>query len=165
MNNDGLHGTQEKSGQIGLKAGRHAITATFFERGGDQVLSVSYAGPNLAKTIIPAPALFRDAAASARSSALAGTAPAGAARPALAVQLYPNPARDEVTIRLETATAQPAQVEIHDALGRRVARFERPARAGHNELRLALPQLTNGVYSVRVQQGSGYSVQRLVVAK
>ena len=57
--NDGLHGPQEKSGQIGLKAGLHAITVTFFERDGGELLEVSYAGPNLGKTAIPASALRR----------------------------------------------------------------------------------------------------------
>ncbi|WP_197076989.1 Ig-like domain-containing protein, partial [Hymenobacter terrenus] len=59
VNNDGLHANQEKSGTIGLKAGKHALTATFFQQWGGQQLSVSYAGPGLAKTLIPASALYR----------------------------------------------------------------------------------------------------------
>ncbi len=57
--NDGLHGTREKSGTIGLKAGKHAITVTFFQQGGGASLSVSYEGPSLTKTAIPASALYR----------------------------------------------------------------------------------------------------------
>ncbi|WP_375417157.1 PQQ-dependent sugar dehydrogenase [uncultured Hymenobacter sp.] len=166
VDNDGLHGNQEKSGQIGLKAGTHALTVTFFEAGGDQVLGVSYAGPGLSKRALLATALARLVPATgARTTALASTTPAGATRPALVVQLYPNPARDEVTLVLEALVAQPAQVNVYDALGQRVARFERPVQAGRNELRLPLPQLANGVYSVAVQQGDGRSVQRLVVNK
>jgi glucose/arabinose dehydrogenase len=59
VDNDGLHGTAEKSGTINLKAGLHAITVTFFEQGGSEVLSVSYAGPSITKQIIPASVLFR----------------------------------------------------------------------------------------------------------
>lgn len=59
VNNDGLHGAQERSGTIGLKAGTHALTVTFFERTGDQALSVSYAGPGLSKQALPAAALQR----------------------------------------------------------------------------------------------------------
>jgi parallel beta-helix repeat protein len=59
VSNDGLHGAQERSGTLGLKAGRHAITVTFFENGGGETLTVSYAGPNLAKQSIPASALYR----------------------------------------------------------------------------------------------------------
>mgnify|MGYP002786896427 CR=1 FL=1 len=59
VDNDGLHGIQERSGVIGLKAGRHAISVTFFENGGGQDLSVSYSGPGITKQVIPASALFR----------------------------------------------------------------------------------------------------------
>ena len=34
VENDGLHGMQERTGSIGLQAGKHAITIGFFERGG-----------------------------------------------------------------------------------------------------------------------------------
>ncbi|UYZ64491.1 RICIN domain-containing protein [Hymenobacter weizhouensis] len=57
VDNDGRHGTQERSGTIGLKAGLHAITVTFFEAYGGQVLSVSYAGGGLSKQVIPGSAL------------------------------------------------------------------------------------------------------------
>ncbi|MBK9543398.1 MAG: PQQ-dependent sugar dehydrogenase [Bacteroidetes bacterium] len=58
VNNDGLHANLEASGQIGLLAGKHAITVDFIEQAGAEVLSVSYLGPTLAKQIIPASALF-----------------------------------------------------------------------------------------------------------
>ncbi len=59
VNNDGLHASQERSGTIGLKAGKHAITVTFFENGGGESLGVSYSSSTLSKTAIPASALFR----------------------------------------------------------------------------------------------------------
>ena len=59
VNNDGLHGLIERSGTIGLKAGRHAITVTFFEATGGEGLTVSYAGPGLTKQAIPNAALSR----------------------------------------------------------------------------------------------------------
>jgi glucose/arabinose dehydrogenase len=59
VNNDGLHGNREESGTIGLKAGKHPITVTFFEQTGDQVLTVSYLGPGITKQAIPASALYR----------------------------------------------------------------------------------------------------------
>ncbi len=53
VDNDGLHAVQEQSGSISLSAGEHDITVTFFERGGGQSLTVSYAGPGITKTPIP----------------------------------------------------------------------------------------------------------------
>lgn len=59
VNNDGLHAAQERSGSIGLKAGKHALRVVFFEAAGGEVLSVSYAGPGITKQAIPATALSR----------------------------------------------------------------------------------------------------------
>ena len=166
VDNDGLHGTQEKSGTIGLKAGLHAITVTFFERGGDQVLSVSYAGPGLAKTVVPASA-FTHAGTAARVAALASPAKSAAASAALAasVLLYPNPARDEVAISLQVAADAEISVAVYDALGQRVAHLAQPAPAGAATLHLPIGQLAAGVYSVAVQCGAAQCVRRLAVVR
>ena len=57
--NDGSHGEQERSGTIGLKAGRHAITIPYMQGNGGKALSVSYSGPGIGKQVIPASAFFR----------------------------------------------------------------------------------------------------------
>jgi glucose/arabinose dehydrogenase len=59
VNNDGLHGAQEKSGAIGLKKGKHPVTIQFFQHLGGAVLSVSYDGPGIAKQSIPSTAFYR----------------------------------------------------------------------------------------------------------
>ena len=168
VDNDGMHGAQDRSGQIGLQAGTHALTVTYFNRGGGKSLSVSYAGPGVAKTLIPATALRRAAPASAaaRSQALAN---ASSSSPTLgadaeAVQLYPNPASNQVTVKLLAAVAGDVQVEVRDALARRVANVTQQASPGWNNVQLSLGALPTGVYSVTVQQGSTSTVRRLVVA-
>jgi cytochrome c peroxidase len=59
VNNDGLHGSKEVSGQIGLKAGKHAINVGFFERTGGEVLQVNYQGPGISKKLISNNVLYR----------------------------------------------------------------------------------------------------------
>lgn len=59
VNNDGGHGEQERSGTIGLKAGVHALSVTYFQGGGGQALTVSYSGPGIGKQVIPASAYRR----------------------------------------------------------------------------------------------------------
>ena len=59
VNNDGLHRAIEKSGTIGLKAGKHAISVGYIQAAVDKVLTVSYAGPGVTKQVIPASALYR----------------------------------------------------------------------------------------------------------
>ncbi|UII30975.1 fibronectin type III domain-containing protein [Fulvivirga ulvae] len=45
VDNDGLHGSVERSGTISLTAGAHPITVKYFERSGGHNLQVSYRGP------------------------------------------------------------------------------------------------------------------------
>lgn len=80
VDNDGLHGSQEKRGLIRLKAGLHAIRVTFFEALGDDELVVSYEGPGVAKQPIPAKAL---------SHASRGPRPSPASRPAATAPAKP----------------------------------------------------------------------------
>lgn len=58
--NDGLHGPQERSGDILLNAGFHKIRAAFFQRGGGMTMEASIEGPGMAKEAIPAAMLFRE---------------------------------------------------------------------------------------------------------
>ena len=54
VDNDGLHGMEERSGLIGLEAGQHRIRVEFFENAETAGLITRWAGPGLAKQIIPA---------------------------------------------------------------------------------------------------------------
>jgi hypothetical protein len=47
VNNDGLHGSVQKSGLIALEKGLHAIRVDFIERSGGSNLTVSAEGPGL----------------------------------------------------------------------------------------------------------------------
>jgi len=53
VDNDGLHGAVEKSGTQFLGAGKAKIVVDYIETTGGQLLEVSYAGPGIAKQIIP----------------------------------------------------------------------------------------------------------------
>ena len=54
VNNDGIHGDEEISGEIALKAGLHPITVLMFQGRGGEALGVQMEGPNIAKGPIPA---------------------------------------------------------------------------------------------------------------
>ncbi len=59
VDNDGLHSAIEKSGKIGLKAGKHGISGLFFEQGGGEVFTVSYSSASITKQVVPVSALYR----------------------------------------------------------------------------------------------------------
>jgi len=58
VDNDGLHGVNERHGVIALKAGYHPIEVTFFEKGGGQEISAAWQGPGIEKQDIGPGALF-----------------------------------------------------------------------------------------------------------
>jgi hypothetical protein len=57
VSNDGQHAATEKSGEIALKKGRHAITLLYFENEGGEHLEVFWEGPELPRQKISASAL------------------------------------------------------------------------------------------------------------
>ena len=59
VDNDGLHGIVEKSNEIPLAKGYHAIKVLFFERNGGDALQVQWKGPGFTEQNIPASVLFR----------------------------------------------------------------------------------------------------------
>jgi hypothetical protein len=58
VDNNGLHGARTRYGDIGLKAGKHAITVAFFERTSSQTLEVWWEGPDGQEVPIPDDALY-----------------------------------------------------------------------------------------------------------
>jgi hypothetical protein len=59
VDNDSAHALQERSGTIGLQEGKHSVKVEFFERAGQEILTVSYEGPGIPKQTVPASALYR----------------------------------------------------------------------------------------------------------
>ena len=58
VDNDGLHGNEEKSGTVALSKGYHPIKVTFFEGTGGQNLDVQIKSMNMEKESIPGSLLF-----------------------------------------------------------------------------------------------------------
>lgn len=58
VDNDGPHGSQERSGAIKLQAGKHAISVYYTQSSGGYDMSASWEGPDLPKAPIPAGVLF-----------------------------------------------------------------------------------------------------------
>jgi len=59
VDNNGVHGLQEKAGTVSLKAGRHPFALTWFTRDTPPALTVYYQGPNLPRQKTPASAWSR----------------------------------------------------------------------------------------------------------
>ncbi|MFZ4750923.1 MAG: M12 family metallo-peptidase [Phycisphaerales bacterium] len=59
VNNDGLHGMVDRSGQIALEAGFHRYRVEFFENFGGAGEVVRWQGPGVARAVIPATAFIK----------------------------------------------------------------------------------------------------------
>jgi glucose/arabinose dehydrogenase len=160
VNNDGLHAMQERSGTIGLKAGYHAIQLDFFQRWGGQGLQVSYAGPGLSKQSIPASALFRDGSGSRMA-----VEPSLDEQSTFATQVYPNPAKENVTVRLFAESQGQVNIEIADVLSRNLAQSAHEVEAGMNDVTLSIKSLPDGLHYMIIRNGDHRVVKQLLIQK
>jgi|GEM_PF-2209462 len=76
--------------------------------------------------------------------------------------LYPNPARDEVTISFSESVAN-AKVTIVDGVGRLVHTFT--VEAGINEMKVDVSALSAGIYSYRLESDSKIAFGKFVINK
>ena len=79
------------------------------------------------------------------------------------LDVYPNPAGDQVTLALQLAEAQNIQVRVFDVMGRMVTTQSFGTQSGQQWLPLQTNQLSNGVYSLQIAVGEGVVTRKLVV--
>jgi len=95
-------------------------------------------------------------------------APAGPDAPRLTLEApAPNPTHGALTLAFTAGDAEPVTLEVHDALGRRVAVALDGAvlAAGRHVATVDASRLAAGVYVVRLTQGDRQAVRRVVVAR
>jgi ELWxxDGT repeat protein len=97
----------------------------------------------------------RPVAAPAREAADA------AAGEATLVRLYPNPAADQLTVRLPFPAGDVKKTSISDAAGRRL-QVDGHRQAGNDQLQIDVSALQPGMYLLRLQSGRGEEVVRFV---
>lgn len=128
VNNDGLHGKKEKSGNIYLRAGKHAIKGAYFEYQGKEVFEVRYKGPGISKRTLPDNILYtvNDNARLANNSkspsvdndANIAVAPTGLQKTPVEIATYPNPVADILTVEMTGPAGEVATISLIDPLGR-----------------------------------------------
>lgn len=79
------------------------------------------------------------------------------------LDVYPNPAGDQVTLALQLADVQNVQVQVYDVMGRMVATQSYGSMSGQQWLPLQTNTLSNGVYSLQIAVGDGVVTRKLVV--
>ncbi|HLK96265.1 MAG TPA: PA14 domain-containing protein, partial [Hymenobacter sp.] len=163
VNNDELHAAQERSGTIGLKAGKHAITVRFFERTGGQVLTASYSGPGISKTTIPASALYRVNGSTAGRSVLSQSAVTANRNALEALEVYPNPTKGDLTLSLPNAKAGSVSIVLTNSVSKVILKETR-VLGTNQQVTLSLDKIPDGYYLLTVTQNGKSTVKSVVVA-
>ncbi len=155
VNNDGLHVSREQSGSIGLKAGKHAVRVTFFQLFGSANLQVAYQGPALAKQQIPDLQLYRSTETS--FGRVAGE------EIAVELEVFPNPANDQFTVRYYSSSDQKVKISIVDITSSTVIEKEVQAVEGFNEEQFNRGSMKSGIYLIHVSATDIREVKKLLL--
>ncbi len=75
--------------------------------------------------------------------------------------VFPNPASDEITVRLESMEMQNVNMIITDIIGRDLIKKEFDAVIGSQEFKLDLSSLQNGIYLIQISTLSGKQVIKI----
>jgi hypothetical protein len=79
---------------------------------------------------------------------------------------FPNPTREQATLRLEVPERQEVRVGVYDVLGRKTATVvDGFQAAGRKELSFDTSQLSPGVYFLRLEAGSTVQTRKLTVVR
>lgn len=167
VSNNGVHPKRERTGSIGLKAGKHAITVVYFEKEGSQVLEVFWKGPNLNKQAIPSTALYKVGANGNTADSHSANARLAAPdyKATVGVKVYPNPASDIIHVDFTSEHSEEVEVIVTDIFSRRVYTGRQAVQPGENKFSLQTQGLKSGTYLLQVQAGTGKYSQRITVFK
>jgi hypothetical protein len=79
--------------------------------------------------------------------------------------MYPNPAKEQVTIEVPVSADSQVSVNIMDASGKVALQQNRTLSKGDNQFVFDTSRLPNGVYFVQVRDGEMASISKLVIQK
>lgn len=79
------------------------------------------------------------------------------------MEVYPNPARDVVTLSFDLKATTDLEIQITDMNGKIVDRIYKKVLSGSNRVELQTAHLSNGLYTITTNTGKGIASLRLVV--
>lgn len=79
------------------------------------------------------------------------------------ISVYPNPAKDQVNISINSATETNATITITDVTGKTVAAIDQTLATGSNKITVALNGFAKGTYVIKMVSGDNTYVQQFSV--
>ncbi|MEO5570691.1 MAG: PQQ-dependent sugar dehydrogenase [Bacteroidia bacterium] len=170
VDNDGLHANAETSGQIALRAGKHKIIVKYFEAAGQEILTVSYNGPGISKTTIPASVLSRinsssftfndDNETEETNSEKISLYEESGNELSLLVKIYPTPSKDNFNMELSKELST-SLVKLYDFSGKLT--LTSLVYPGNNVI--STEELSSGVYMISIESAKGIIRKKIQVLK
>lgn len=72
--------------------------------------------------------------------------------------VYPNPAKETVTVKFAVIPESSASIELYDAIGKLVI----SRKVTEQSVTLDVQNMANGIYTLRIVSGEDHAVKRLV---
>jgi len=81
------------------------------------------------------------------------------------IKLYPNPAKNNVSLNLIANTDGNVKMNIYSLTGQKMMSLETPAVPGLNNFNLNTGKLTNGEYILKIELGEHIFYRRFIISK
>lgn len=81
------------------------------------------------------------------------------------IEMYPNPAKDMATIKMNLNETTNVTVEVTDAVGRTINTIAQELSSGTQTISVSTSNMTSGLYNVKISAGSVVTTKQLTVIK
>jgi hypothetical protein len=81
------------------------------------------------------------------------------------ISVFPNPAVNDFSIKVNSASSQKAEISIYDLVGKRVVQQYNSLNSGENKIPINCSTFENGIYLVEVMIGNKNYTEKVVVEK
>jgi len=82
------------------------------------------------------------------------------------INLFPNPANDEVTLQLNLLEARHVDIQMFDVLGRKIMQIENAILpSGKQDIIIQTAELTPGFYTIQMRSGERQSTVKMVIKR
>ncbi len=82
-----------------------------------------------------------------------------------ALNIYPNPAAEEMTIQINCTGNSKIQIEVYDLLGNLIQEQDNNAKSGINKFQLDISTLQEGIYIVKIAENGKNVTQKISVVR
>ena len=75
--------------------------------------------------------------------------------------VYPNPAKDYLTVVTEASSSNPVQLELYNLSGNRMAKY----KTNETVYKIQTESLRSGTYYIRIQDGTSAVIRKFVISE